>query len=135
MKSKQQKMSEANERNVARAKRTPVVQLRRLDQKLGAGIGAKKERARLLQQLQEVPNGMAQTSEGKRFPFPILFTDGYVRVYKNPTNEIFVECIRTHAKMRISAHAHPDGGLRFSTDGRVEPFPFNGGIGWKITQR
>lgn len=48
MKSKEMKKQEADERNTARAKRTSAAQLRRLDQKLGANIGARKERARLL---------------------------------------------------------------------------------------
>lgn len=51
MKSKEMKMMEADERNTARAKRTPKEQLQRLDQKLGAGVGARKERARLIQQV------------------------------------------------------------------------------------
>lgn len=51
MKSKEMKVTEADKRNVARAKRTPTEQIRRLDQKLGAGVGAKKERARLSQQI------------------------------------------------------------------------------------
>lgn len=67
--------------------------------------------------------------------FPILFEDGRVRVYKNPTNEIFVEDIRSGATMRINSYPHLDGGLQFTTDGRVEPVQVNGMIGWRVGRR
>ena len=41
------KLSDAHERAEESAKRTPEEQLRRLDLRLGVGVGAEKERARL----------------------------------------------------------------------------------------
>lgn len=81
---------------------------------------------------------MAQTATATRFKhgsesFPILFEDGRVRVYKNPTNEIFVEDIMSGVTMRIN-YSH-DGGLQFTADGRVEPIHINGMIGWRVSPR
>ena len=67
--------------------------------------------------------------------FPILFEDGRVRVYKNPTNEIFVEDIQSGATMRISSYGYLDGGLQFTTDGRVEPIRVSNMIGWHVGPR
>ncbi|MBI2109284.1 MAG: hypothetical protein HYT93_03890 [Parcubacteria group bacterium] len=41
------KLKDARKRNEAAANRSPCEQIRRLDERLGSGIGAKKERARL----------------------------------------------------------------------------------------
>ena len=67
--------------------------------------------------------------------FPILYKDGSIRIFKNPTNEIFVEDIRSGATMRINSYPHLDGGLQFTTDGRVEPVKVNGVIGWRVGPR
>ena len=69
--------------------------------------------------------------------FPILYDDGRVRVYKNPTNEIFVEDIRSRVTMRINSYSCPDedGGLQFTTVGRVEPVRVHGTIGWRVSPR
>jgi len=82
---------------------------------------------------------MAQTATATRFKhgsesFPILFEDGRVRVYKNPTNEIFVENIRSGVTMRIDSSLYDDG-IRFTADGRVEPIQINGMIGWRVSPR
>lgn len=79
---------------------------------------------------------MAQTATATRLKhgsesFPILFEDGHVRVYKNPTNEIFVEDVRSGTTMRINSYSHGEG-LQFTTDGRVEPTHVNGMIGWRV---
>ena len=56
--------------------------------------------------------------------FPIHYEGHDVRVYTNPTGEIFVEDTRTGISMRINpSHS---GGLRFSTSGRVEPIAITG---------
>ena len=44
---------EAEVRREERAKRTPQQQIAVLDKKLGVGVGAKKERARLKKQIQK----------------------------------------------------------------------------------
>jgi len=67
--------------------------------------------------------------------FPILYEDHRVRVFKNPTNEIFVEDVRSGATMRINSYPHLDGGLQFTTDGRVEPIRVTNTIGWRISPR
>ena len=82
---------------------------------------------------------MAQTATATkdRFgsdQFPVLFEDGRVRVYKNPTNEVFVEDIRSGATMRISSHGHGEG-LQFTVNGRVDPIQVNGMIGWHVSRR
>ena len=66
--------------------------------------------------------------------FPVLFEDGRVRVYKNPTNEVFVEDIRSGATMRINSYGHGDG-IEFTANGRVEPIQVNGMIGWRVSPR
>ncbi len=67
--------------------------------------------------------------------FPIIYEDGRVRVFKNPTNEIFVKDIRSGATMRISSYPHSGGGLQFTTIGRVEPIQVNNSIGWRVSLR
>lgn len=53
MKTKNTKRSEAAERQSEWAKLTPKQQLADLDRRLGAGVGAKKQRARLAEKLNE----------------------------------------------------------------------------------
>ena len=79
---------------------------------------------------------MAETKykiDGKNFP--ILFEDGRVQVYKNPTNEIFVMDIQSGVTIRINSYLYSDGGLQFTTDGRVEPVRVANMIGWRVGPR
>lgn len=55
------KLSEANERNAAWAKLSPAQQLKALDERLGKGVGAAKQRARL-QRLIDSPKKALNTS-------------------------------------------------------------------------
>lgn len=55
---------EAEARAAERAKRSPAEQIAKLDLKLGAGVGAKKERARLVAQMEEVES--TDSSEKKK---------------------------------------------------------------------
>lgn len=48
---KEERRNKANEMAIAREGRTPAQQIQRLDAKLGVGVGAKKERARLQAQM------------------------------------------------------------------------------------
>ena len=64
---------------------------------------------------------------------PLLYEDEFVWVYKNPSNEIFVENIRSGVKMRINPSY--DGGLQFSAVGRVEPTLINNMPGWRVGPR
>lgn len=66
---------------------------------------------------------------------PIHHEGRYIRVYTNPSGEIFVEDIRSGAKMRISPYFYIGGGLEFTTDARVEPILVNGMIGWRVSLR
>lgn len=77
------------------------------------------------------PKKFAHNSE----QFPIFYYDGKIRIYKNPSNEIFVEDLDSRVSMRISQY--PDGrrGLRFTTDHLVEPTVMNGMIGWRVSRR
>jgi len=47
----QEKREDATQRQAERDERSPGTQLRRLDTLLGAGVGAKKERAKLVAQI------------------------------------------------------------------------------------
>ena len=49
---KQQKREDAQARNTARAERSPETQMQLLDQRLGEGVGAAKERTRLRRSIQ-----------------------------------------------------------------------------------
>ena len=53
MKPKQQRKEEANTRQKERKKRGPAEQLHRLDIKVGKGMGAKKERMKLMKQIEQ----------------------------------------------------------------------------------
>lgn len=80
---------------------------------------------------------MAQEAEKKykhgSENFPILYEDTRVRIYKNPSDEIFVESISSNVAMRISPLRGV--GLMFTTKERVEPTWINNMIGWVITPR
>ena len=68
--------------------------------------------------------------------FPVLFEDQFVRIYKNSSNDIFIENIRSRMKMRIEVSSLINGGgFRFTTDGRVEPVQIGSVIGWNISRR
>ncbi|OGF37029.1 hypothetical protein A2482_02550 [Candidatus Falkowbacteria bacterium RIFOXYC2_FULL_48_21] len=79
---------------------------------------------------------MAQAKKKDRFNsegFPIHYESGYLRVYTNPSGELFVEDVRSGVKMRLNP-ARPDG-LEFTTNGRVQPVVVTGTIGWWVTPR
>jgi hypothetical protein len=69
----------------------------------------------------------------RKTQFPVHYEDRNLKVYTNPSGEIFVEDTRTGVTMRINP-SHP-GGLEFTTDGRVEPIRIAGAIGWRIEPR
>lgn len=52
---RQRRIDGASERQALRDQRTPREQLNRLDQKLGVNMGARKERARLREQIPMIP--------------------------------------------------------------------------------
>ena len=65
--------------------------------------------------------------------FPIHYEGRYMRVYTNPSGELFVEDTRSGVSMRINpSHL---GGLEFTTDGRVEPIRVTNMIGWRVERR
>lgn len=64
--------------------------------------------------------------------FPILAEVRGVRIYKNPTDEIFIENIETGVTIRLKASRC---GLEFTTDGLVQPIRVTNMIGWHIGPR
>ncbi len=76
---------------------------------------------------------VAKTEVKYRFggdQFPIHYERGNLRVYTNPSGELFVEDIRSGVNMRINP-SHLNG-LTFTTSGRVEPIQVNNMIGWRV---
>ena len=65
----------------------------------------------------------------------LIYEDGSLRIYKNPTNEIFVEDKETKASMRISSYPHCGKGLQFTTSELVEPIRVTNMIGWRVGPR
>lgn len=67
--------------------------------------------------------------------FPILAEVRGVRVYKNPSNEIFIENIESGVVMRLSASR---GGLEFTTfncgGASCKPIVVANSIGWRVSQ-
>lgn len=61
---KQEKQMRAKERAKERAKRTPLQQLKMLDDRLGKGVGARKERARLLREVSVMRGGTGTLRKG-----------------------------------------------------------------------
>lgn len=57
---KQARREKAEQRNQEAASRTPTEQLKRLDEKLGKGVGAKKERVRLQNKIDKGINTMIE---------------------------------------------------------------------------
>ena len=65
--------------------------------------------------------------------FPVYYQKDNIRIFTNPSNEIFVEDICTGVKLRINTLDY--GGLVFTTEDRVEPIRITNMIGWSITPR
>jgi hypothetical protein len=63
MQTKQMKRDKIAELTAARAKLTPTKQLKELDTRLGKGVGAVKERARLAKQIKEAKATKATKGE------------------------------------------------------------------------
>ena len=82
---------------------------------------------------------MAQTTAAKtknRFggdQFPIHYEGRGLRVYTNPSGEVFVENPQSGISMRISSPR--PGELQFTTEGRVEPTLVTNMIGWRVSPR
>ena len=64
-----------------------------------------------------------------------IYENGSLRIYKNPTNEIFVEDKKTGTTIRMSDYPHGKGGLQFTTDQLVEPIRVTNMIGWRVGPR
>ncbi len=65
--------------------------------------------------------------------FPTIFTDGRIRIYKNPTNEIFMKHLKTGVTIRFYDSSD---GIGFTTQHAiVEPQRVSNIIGWLIRKR
>jgi hypothetical protein len=67
--------------------------------------------------------------------FPILFEGYGIRVFRNPSGEIFVEDVESGVTMRLSQSHYPGGGIQFTTEGFVEPIRVTNMIGWRVANR
>ena len=64
--------------------------------------------------------------------FPVLYEDGTVKIYKNPTNEIFVKNLKSGAEMRITPRKEK---LELTTHGSyMKPCIINGSIGYTVSK-
>jgi len=71
---------------------------------------------------------------GRDEQFPIHYEDGEIRIYTNPSNEVFIEDKKSGVQMRLNSHYTGKGGLQFTTNALVEPFHAHM-LGWKLTPR
>ncbi len=58
-----------------------------------------------------------------------------VLIYKNPCDEIFIQDKKSGTTIRLNACPDLNGGLQFTSDGRVEPFRVSNMIGYRISPR
>lgn len=68
----------------------------------------------------------------KHESFPVVFENDRIQIYRNPSNEIFVENKGSGVKIRISADKDV---LQFTTHDRIEPTIVANMIGWRISSR
>jgi hypothetical protein len=61
--------------------------------------------------------------------FPVRFETNQVRIFTNPSNEIFIKHKDSQVQIRLSWN---DGAFIFTTDSNVKPVITNGMIGYKI---
>lgn len=80
-------------------------------------------------------NGHQQRYEHGSEDFPILYERDGVRIYKNPSDEIFIKDTESGVTMRFSRSHYPGGGLSFTTDGFVDPIRVTNMIGWRVHNR
>jgi hypothetical protein len=84
-------------------------------------------------------DNMAQTTEPKQRygteEFPVRIEKRGLRVFENPSGELFVEDIRSGTQMRMSSYPHGKGGIEFTTDQLVEPIRVTNTIGWRVGPR
>ncbi|MEK7187904.1 MAG: hypothetical protein AAB691_03625 [Patescibacteria group bacterium] len=78
---------------------------------------------------------MTHHTNRKDSQFPEIYNDGRIRVYRNPSREIFVEDVRSGTTIRISSYLGNGGGLQFTTDALVEPIRITNMIGWRVGPR
>ena len=67
--------------------------------------------------------------------FPEIFRNKKVRIYLNPSEEIFIEDIESGVTIRLNNYYHSEGGLLFTTSGIVEPIRLSNMIGWSVVPR
>ncbi len=65
--------------------------------------------------------------------FPVHYQDCNLKVYTNPSGEVFVEDVQTGVSLRISANRAE--GLHFTTGGRLEPILVTNMIGYRVEPR
>ena len=62
----------------------------------------------------------------------VIYDDGRLRVSKNHSGDLFISDIKSGTEIRLSSYPNLDGGLQFTTRGRVEPIRITNTIGWRI---
>lgn len=65
--------------------------------------------------------------------FPEIFNDGRLRIYRDSSQKICIEDVKSGVSMTLNAHPH--GGLEFRTDDCVETIKVFYATSWKIVPR
>ncbi|MDF1497316.1 MAG: hypothetical protein P1P90_04610 [Patescibacteria group bacterium] len=65
--------------------------------------------------------------------FPVHYEDRNLKVYTNPSGEVFIEDVQTGVSLRICANRAD--GLHFTTCGRLEPILVTNMIGYRVEPR
>jgi hypothetical protein len=75
-----------------------------------------------------------QKYKDRNHQFPIHYEGRGLRVFTNPTGELFVEDIASKVTLRMNSTHRPEG-LQFTTDAYLDPIHVTNMIGWRASYR